>query len=102
MTDQNTNWVWDVGGPFNAVAEEGVSFKEIAEVIGRRLDIPVVSNPPEEALEHFGWFAAFAGLDVPTSSERTDRYSAGRRNSRVSSSTSITRIFCGVEGPNFR
>jgi len=59
------------GGPFNAVAEEGVSFKEIAEVIGRRLNIPVVSKSPEEALEHFGWFATFAGLDVPTSSERT-------------------------------
>ena len=59
------------GGPFHAVADEGVPFKEIAEVIGRRLNIPVVSKSPEEAAEHFGWFAMFAGIDVPTSSERT-------------------------------
>jgi len=59
------------GGPFNAVAEEGVPFKEIAEMIGRRLNIPVVSKSPEEAVKHFGWFAPFASLDVPTSSERT-------------------------------
>jgi len=59
------------GGPFNAVADEGVPFKEIAEVIGRRLNIPVVSKTSEEAAEHFGWFAAFAGFDVPTSSQRT-------------------------------
>jgi nucleoside-diphosphate-sugar epimerase len=59
------------GGPFHAVAEEGVPFKEIAQVIGRRLNIPMVSKSPEEAAEHFGWFAMFAGFDVPTSSERT-------------------------------
>jgi nucleoside-diphosphate-sugar epimerase len=59
------------GGPFHAVAEEGVTFKQIAEVIGRRLNIPVVSKSPEQAAEHFGWFAMFAGFDVPTSSERT-------------------------------
>jgi nucleoside-diphosphate-sugar epimerase len=56
---------------FHAVAEEGVSFKEIAEVIGRRLNIPVVSKSPEEASEHFGWFAMFASIDAPTSSART-------------------------------
>jgi nucleoside-diphosphate-sugar epimerase len=56
---------------FHAVAEEGVSFKEIAEVIGRRLNIPVVSKSPAEAAEHFGWFANFAGIDAPTSSART-------------------------------
>jgi hypothetical protein len=40
-------------------------------VIGRRLNIPVVSKSREEAAEHFGWFAMFAGLDAPTSSART-------------------------------
>jgi nucleoside-diphosphate-sugar epimerase len=56
---------------FHAVAEEGVPFKAIAEVIGRRLNIPVVSKSPEQATEHFGWFTMFAGTDAPTSSART-------------------------------
>jgi len=59
------------GSHFHAVAEEGVPFKEIAAVIGRRLNIPVVSRSPEEAAAHFGWFAMFAGIDAPTSSTRT-------------------------------
>ena len=58
-------------GPFNAVAEQGVPFKEIAEVIGQRLNLPVVSQSTEEAAAHFGWFATFAAFDIPTSSERT-------------------------------
>jgi nucleoside-diphosphate-sugar epimerase len=60
-----------VGGPFHATAENGVPFKTIAEMIGGRLNIPVVSKSPEEAAEHFGWFTLFAGMDAPTSSERT-------------------------------
>jgi nucleoside-diphosphate-sugar epimerase len=59
------------GGPFHAVAEEGVPFKEIAAVIARRLSIPLVSKPPEEAAGHFGWFTMFAGMDIPTSGART-------------------------------
>ena len=59
------------GGPFHAIAEEGVMFRDIAEVIGRRLNLPVVSLSPEEAAQHFGWFTLFAGIDAPTSSERT-------------------------------
>ena len=59
------------GGPFHAIAEDGVPFRAIAEVIGRRLNIPVVSKSPEAAAEHFGWFAMFAGIDAPTSSLRT-------------------------------
>jgi len=42
-------------------------------VIGRRLNIPVVSKSPEEAADHFGWFAHFAGLDCPASSARTQQ-----------------------------
>ncbi|MEI9984195.1 MAG: SDR family oxidoreductase [Aliidongia sp.] len=59
------------GGPYHAIAEDGVPFKAIAEVIGRRLNIPVVSKSPEEAAAHFGWFTMFAGIDAPTSSART-------------------------------
>jgi nucleoside-diphosphate-sugar epimerase len=55
----------------HAVAEEGVPFRAIAEVIGRRLNIPVVSKTPAEAAGHFGWFAMFAGIDAPTSSAQT-------------------------------
>jgi len=56
---------------YHVVAETGVRFREIAEVIGRRLNVPVVSKTPEEAAEHFGWFAHFASIDNPTSSQRT-------------------------------
>jgi nucleoside-diphosphate-sugar epimerase len=59
------------GGPFHAVAEEGLPFRDIATVIGRRLNVPVVGKSKEEAAAHFGWFAAFAGLDMSASSART-------------------------------
>lgn len=59
------------GARYHAVAEEGIAFRDIAEVIGRRLNIPVVSKSPEEAADHFGWMAAFAGLDCPASSKLT-------------------------------
>ena len=56
---------------FHGVAEEGVAFREIADVIGKRLNVPVVSKSPEEAAQHFGWFAHFAAMNVPASSQRT-------------------------------
>ena len=59
------------GGPFHAVADDGVPFKAIAAVIGRRLNLPVVSQSPEQAAGHFGWFTRFAGIDCPATSERT-------------------------------
>jgi nucleoside-diphosphate-sugar epimerase len=59
------------GGPFHAVADEGVPFRAIAEVIARRLDIPLASKSPEEAIEHFGFLGRFASADVPASSART-------------------------------
>jgi nucleoside-diphosphate-sugar epimerase len=59
------------GARYHAIAEEGIPFRDIAGVIGRRLNIPVVSKAPEEAAEHFGWFARFAAIDNLASSERT-------------------------------
>lgn len=59
------------GTRFHGVAEEGIAFRDIAEVIGRHLNIPVVAKSSEEAANHFGWLAAFAGLDCPASSKLT-------------------------------
>ena len=56
------------GARYHGVAEEGVPFRDIAGVIGRRLNVPVVSTAPEEATNHFGWFAHFAAIDCPASS----------------------------------
>jgi nucleoside-diphosphate-sugar epimerase len=59
------------GARYHAVAEEGVTLREIAEVIGRGLKVPVVSMTPEKAAEHFGWLATFVGLDLKASSAQT-------------------------------
>jgi nucleoside-diphosphate-sugar epimerase len=56
---------------YNAVAEEGVPVRDMAEVIGGGLKVPVVSLSVEEAAAHFGWLAPFAGWDMPASSAQT-------------------------------
>jgi hypothetical protein len=58
---------------YHGVAEEGIAFRQIAEVIGRRLNLPVISKTPEEAAHHFTWFAHFAAIDVPASSKQTQQ-----------------------------
>lgn len=59
------------GAKYHAVAEEGVTLREIAEAIGRGLKVPVVSVTTEKAGEHFGWLATFVGLDLRGSSVQT-------------------------------
>lgn len=59
------------GARYHAVGEEGVALRDIAEVIGRRLNIPVVSKTPAQAFEHFGWLGAFIGVVGPASSALT-------------------------------
>ena len=59
---------------YHGVAEEGVPFREIAEVIGHRLKVPVVSIGPQEAANHFAWFAHFAAMDVQASSQKTQEF----------------------------
>jgi nucleoside-diphosphate-sugar epimerase len=59
------------GSVLHAVADEGVPTREIAEVTGRHLGVPVTSFSPEDAQEHFGWMAMFWSLDAPASSALT-------------------------------
>jgi nucleoside-diphosphate-sugar epimerase len=59
------------GARYHAVGESGVPMREVAEAVGKRLGLPAVSIPPEEAPGHFGFLAMFAGRDAPTSSRLT-------------------------------
>ncbi|WP_076263426.1 SDR family oxidoreductase [Intrasporangium flavum] len=63
----------DASGPsvVHAVAEEGVTARDIAEALGRGLGVPTVSVDPAAAMEHFGWIGRFFALDLPASSEQT-------------------------------
>lgn len=59
------------GARYHASAEEAITVKEIAEAIGKQLDLPVKSISPDAATEHFGWFAQMAEIDCPASSRWT-------------------------------
>jgi nucleoside-diphosphate-sugar epimerase len=59
------------GSTLHAIADEGVPIREIAEVIGRGLELPVVSLSPEDAAGHFGFLAGFLAIDSPASSAFT-------------------------------
>jgi nucleoside-diphosphate-sugar epimerase len=59
------------GARYHAVAEDGVTTREIAEALGRGLNLPAVSIPEATAMAHFGWLGGFAGLDFPASSAMT-------------------------------
>jgi nucleoside-diphosphate-sugar epimerase len=59
------------GSAVHAVGEEGIAIRAVAEVIGRKLNVPVVSIAPENAGEHFGWMAGFFGADSPASNALT-------------------------------
>lgn len=61
------------GARLHGVADEGVAVRDIAEVIGRHLNVPVVSLPVENASEHFGFLGAFFSLDIPASSRLTQQ-----------------------------
>lgn len=61
------------GGRYHGVADEGIAMRDLAAVIGRHLEVPVLAKTPEEAAEHFGWMARFVGLDMPATSSSTQQ-----------------------------
>lgn len=61
------------GSRLHGAGEEGVPFRDIAEVIGRHLNLSVVSIAVEDAGAHFGFLSAFASADNPTSSALTQQ-----------------------------
>jgi nucleoside-diphosphate-sugar epimerase len=62
------------GKSYHAVADEGVTARDIAEVVGRHLKLPVASIAPEKASEHFGMMAMFAARDGAASSALTQQW----------------------------
>ena len=69
------------GTSYHAVADEGVTARDIAEIVGRQLNLPVASIPPDQAAAHFGMMAMFAGMDG-AGFQRTDAAMAGMEAQR--------------------
>ena len=59
------------GSVLHAVGEEGVAIRDIAEAIGRGLNLPVTSITAEQAEAQFGFLASFLPLDMPVSNTLT-------------------------------
>jgi len=64
----------EAGRSFHAVADEGVTARDIAEIIARHVKVPTRSITPDEAPAHFGFMAMFAGLDGAASSALTQKW----------------------------
>lgn len=63
----------EAGARYHAVAEEGVSMRQIAETIGAGLGVPVLALQADEVVGHFGWLAPFMAMDMRASSAATRR-----------------------------
>jgi nucleoside-diphosphate-sugar epimerase len=59
------------GALYNAIGDHGFEVKRIAELIGKKLDLPIVSLSGEEATQHFEWMSGFIGFDSPATSFKT-------------------------------
>jgi len=83
----------EAGARYHGAAEEGVPLKDIAGVIGRNLNLAVVGKRPEEAADHFGWFAHFVAIDAPASSAET-REALGWRPTQAG-------LIADLDGPRY-
>jgi nucleoside-diphosphate-sugar epimerase len=61
------------GAVYHGVAEQGIAFRQIAELIGGRLQVPVASLNAEQAEKQFSFLAPFVARDNPVSSAATQQ-----------------------------
>jgi nucleoside-diphosphate-sugar epimerase len=73
---------------YHAVAEEGVAFRKIAEVVGKGLRVPVKSITPEEAAAHFGWLGRFVAWTCALPAHKRSSFWIGAPLAPVSLPTS--------------
>jgi nucleoside-diphosphate-sugar epimerase len=59
------------GARYNAIGDEGIPIKQLAELVGKHLGMPVKSITPEEATGYFTWMAYFIQFDNPATSFKT-------------------------------
>ena len=59
------------GARYNAIGDEGIPIRDIATLIGKTLNLPVISITPEEAAEHFEWMGRFIVFDNPATAFQT-------------------------------
>ncbi len=61
----------NTGYRYNAIGDEGIPVRTIAEMIGKYLNVPVVSISPDEATNHFDWMGRFITFNNPASGAKT-------------------------------
>jgi len=83
----------EAGATYHAIGDEGVATRDIAAAIGRNVGVPVVSKPPEEAGDHFGWIGMFFGLEMSASSAWTQAALGWR--------PTPPGLLADIEGPNY-
>ncbi len=59
------------GARYNAIGDEGIPVREIAEVIGKQLNLPVKSVSADKAADHFEWMSRFIAFDSPATAHKT-------------------------------
>jgi nucleoside-diphosphate-sugar epimerase len=81
------------GAVYHAIGDEGVATRDIAAAIGRRVGVPVISKPPEEAQDHFGWIGMFFAMEMSASSAWTQEALGWR--------PTPPGLLADIEGPNY-
>jgi len=62
------------GSRYHAVAEEGVPYRQIADVVARGLEVRTRSIAARDQDALFGWFGLFVGMDMAASSQLTRQW----------------------------